>query len=63
MPQNWTTLGTHTVEGGEAVIAKSDLNQLRIDLPAGYAVLEVRTFSTATQLRLALVTSGENDKT
>lgn len=56
MTQSWTTLCTETVVGGEAELSKSDQDQLRLDLPAGYAVLEVRTFGFATQIRLALVT-------
>jgi hypothetical protein len=61
--QSWTTLGKHNVAGGEAVLSKSDQDQLRLDLPAAYAILEVRTFSTATQVRLSLVASGDIDAT
>jgi hypothetical protein len=55
MTQSWSTLGKWNVEGGEAVLAKSDRDQIRLDLPPGYTVLEVRTYRTATQLRLAPV--------
>lgn len=61
MGQSWTTLCTENVAGGEAVLSKSDQDQLRLDLPGGYAVLEVRTFSTATQVRLAQVASDDAD--
>jgi hypothetical protein len=61
MTQSWTTLCDEPVAGGRAVLTKSDQDQLRLDLPAGYAVLEVRTYSTETQVRLALVTSAGAD--
>jgi hypothetical protein len=55
MTESWTELGRGNVVGGEALLTSSDRDQICLDLPPGYVLLEVRTFRTATQLRLAPV--------